>query len=404
LKINKISKIVIITNSPFPNGLAPTNRILSYGKGFLCNGYQPEVICIRPTDQYANSLNNEASGIYEGIKYSYPGRITIRVKSFWGRRLNDIIAVISSLILFLSLLRRKKISFSIFYGNDIAAEVLFILISRLFGKNIYKEESENPTIYFGNSKSILNTCRKRFYINNIYGLYHGLLVMTNPLTDFFMSKSIPQKKLLLVPQTVDHMLFNQNVQSSKKYSNNIYVAYIGSLNQQKDGVQTLVESFTIVLSKYPQLDLLIAGEGSIQEKIDLTLLIEKLQLQHNIHYIGQIAHKEIPFFLQGAKILVSCRPKSLQSDFGFPTKIVEYLASGIPIVTTATGDLKYYLKDKVNAFIADYAEPVAFGLKILEALEDDIFSMRVAQKGKELVRDMFDPIIHTKKIIDFCES
>ena len=50
------------------------------------------------------------------------------------------------------------------------------------------------------------------------------------------------------------------------------------------------------------------------------------------------------------------------------------------------GELDFYLKDRVNAFIANKADTKIFGAKILEALEDYDFAMKVARNGKELMR------------------
>lgn len=400
---DKYRKIIIITTGPFPVGLAGTNRIICYCRGFIHNGYIPEVICIRPTEPYKDIFNKQISGIYKGIKYSYPGKKTVRVKSFLGRRLNDFVAVINSVLLFRHLLQKRKIFFSIFYGNNIIAELLFIASSRLFGRKIFKEESENPNIYFGNSKSIFKRAIKWVVINRLYRYYNGVFVMTSILRDFFLDKGVPNTKVLLVPQTVDLERFDMK---GVGFNNNVegeYVAYIGSLNQDKDGILTLIWIFKIVSEKLPSLRLVIAGDGTLEEKSSILNLIDRLNLKEKVVLAGRISSEEIPSFLMRAKLLVSCRPSSLQSDYGFPTKIVEYLASGTPSITSVHGDLAFYLKDNINAFVADSVDPEVFGLKILEALQDYGFAINVAQKGKELVREKFNPIIQTKSILNFNE-
>jgi glycosyltransferase involved in cell wall biosynthesis len=402
--LNDISiknKIVVITTNPFPVGLAGTNRILSYGKGFIHHGYQPEVICIRPTEHYTNIFNKKPSGIYEGIRYSYPGKKTVRVKSFWRRRTNDSVAIISSILLFIRLLQKKEVSFCIFYGNNFLAEILFILISRMYLGNIFKEESENPNIYFKDRKSTFNKIIKWFVIGKLYSYYDGVLVMTKSLYNFFIENKVENSKILIVPQTVDLDRFEREskwLQNKFKFD---YIGYVGSLNQKKDGILTLVKSFNIVSENYSDLKLLIAGSGLNEEKSALIYLIESLKLEDKVILIGQISSEEIPSFLHHAKVLVSCRPDSIQSNYGFPTKTVEYLATGNPTVSTITGELGFYLNDKINAFIADKAEPDEFASKILEVLWDYDFAIRVAQNGKKLVKDKFNPIIQTMKIIDF---
>lgn len=399
--LDKHNKIVVITTNPFPVGLAATNRILSYGHGFLHHGYQPEVICIRPTEPYANVFNNQVSGIYNGIRFSYPGQTTVRVKSFWGRRCKDLVAIFYSILFFISLLQKKEVSFSIFYGTNIYNEILFLSISRLFGNKIYKEESENPNVYFRDYRSIHNKIIKWFYLNKLYRYYDGVLVMTQPLRNLFLGKGINDSKILVVPQTVDLYRFET---TNERNSNNIdyeYIAYVGSLNQNKDGILTLVESFKNVSKKFPELKLIIAGDGTIYEKSTILALVKSLKLENRVQLIGRISSEEIPQFLKCAKVLASCRPATMQSDYGFPTKVVEYLASGIPTVTTATGELPLYLLDRNNSFISNEADSFSFEAKLIEVLEDYRFSLEVAKAGKKLVEKMFDSEKNTRLIIDF---
>jgi len=401
---NKPKKIVILTTLPFPIGLAGTNRILSYCIGFLYHGYLPEVICIRPTEPFAKIFNCQTSGIYESIRYSYPGRTTIRVKSFWGRRKNDLFAKFASLRFLYKTIKKGEISFIIFYGNDVFVELFSILISKFFKIRIYKEESENPEVYFQGRTYFFNLLNKWFVVNKLYKFYSSVLVMTYTLRDFFLSRGIPDSKILVVPQTVDQERFEYENCNPTISLPNEYIAYVGSVSQQKDGVLTLVESFVKVSAKYPEMHLIIAGEGTQQEKNELSSLITKLQLNDRILYIGRISSEEIPPIFHRAKLLASCRPKSLQSDYGFPTKIVEYLASGKPTVTTATGELAFYLKDRVTAFVVSTAEHNLFASKMLEVLQNYDFAMNVAKNGRELIRYKFSPIIQTKKIIDFSKK
>jgi len=85
--------------------------------------------------------------------------------------------------------------------------------------------------------------------------------------DFFLTKGIPDRKILVVPQTVDQERFENETYNSTMSLPDDYVAYVGSLNQQKDGVLTLVESFTKVSAEYPEIHLILAGEGTRLEKM-----------------------------------------------------------------------------------------------------------------------------------------
>jgi len=228
--------------------------------------------------------------------------------------------------------------------------------------------------------------------------------MTKTLRDYFLTIEVPDTKILVVPHTIELEKFEIRISDSKMSLPNDYIAYLGPLNQQKDGILTLVESFAKVAAKYPEMHLLIAGVGTQQEKNELSSLITQLHLDERVHYLGRISSNEIPAFFHGAKLLVSCRRKSFQNEYSFPTKVVEYLATGKPTVTTAPGDLAFYLNDRVNAFVADMDETSTFASKMLEALQDYEFALKVGQNGKELVKDEFNPIKQVKKIIDFCKE
>jgi len=398
---SKPKKIIILTTNPFPNGLAGTNRILAYCKGFIYHGYLPEVICLRPTEAYDNVFNPLSKGIYNKIKFIYSGGTSIRVNSFWRRRKNDFIANFTAFKLLIKFVKSGNVKFIIFYGNSLAVELCFILIAKLHKIKILKEESENPEIYF---RGRYNIFKKWFVVNWLYRYYNCVLVMTNPLKNYFLSKGIPSKRILHIPQTIDLERFKKaNCNSIIPFPND-YIAYVGSLNQQKDGVLTLIESFKVVLEKHPKINLIIAGEGTPQEKDELLARIRNFKLEDKVFYSGRMASNEIPAFLGNAKLLASCRPKSIQSDYGFPTKVLEYLASGKPTVTTTTGELVLFLKDRENAYVADSADAKTFGLKIIELLDDYDLAMKVAKKGIELVKQKFDLVVHTNIIIDFCKQ
>jgi hypothetical protein len=87
--------------------------------------------------------------------------------------------------------------------------------------------------------------------------------------------------------------------------------------------------------------------------------------------------------------------KSFQNEYSYPTKVVEYLATGKPIVTTAPGELAFYLKDRENAFVADMDDTSTFASKMLEAPQDYDRALKVG-----ILSDYFKPKSIAKIIED----
>lgn len=98
---------------------------------------------------------------------------------------------------------------------------------------------------------------------------------------------------------------------------------VGSLKKTKN-FSLLIEAFSKVSN---QLDagLVILGEG--EERLDLELLVEQLNLQDRVYLPGY--HNEPELWLSNADLFV------LSSDLeGLPTVLIEALAFGLPIVST----------------------------------------------------------------------
>lgn len=68
----------------------------------------------------------------------------------------------------------------------------------------------------------------------------------------------------------------------------------------------------------------------------------------------------MPQMLKNAEALVLDRPNSLQAQYGFPTKLGEYLLTGNPVVVTKVGDIPLYLKDGVSALLSEDRNPKEF--------------------------------------------
>ena len=63
------SKIGILCPYTFPEGMAPTTRIIAYGNGLYQNGYEVEVVVI---GSFCKDVIKTTSGEIKGVKYKYP--------------------------------------------------------------------------------------------------------------------------------------------------------------------------------------------------------------------------------------------------------------------------------------------------------------------------------------------
>ncbi len=226
-------------------------------------------------------------------------------------------------------------------------------------------------------------------------------VMTNTLIKYYKQIAKPDAKFMHLPMTVDLTRFNE-VKSTDAYKKP-YIAFTGTMTNQKDGVDVLINSFAKIANKYPKYHLYLAGfwhyDVPMQEK-----LIADFGLQDRIHYIGVLNRDQIPVFVGNASLLVLSRPDSHQAQGGFPTKLGEYLATGRPVCVTKVGEIPDYLEDNVSAFMAEPGDVDSFADAMDRALCDEANAKRVGANGRKVAEEEFNAQVQAKRLVEFLEK
>ncbi len=386
----EIKNIFIVTDAPMPIGMAPTNRILSYVKGFDANGIKSEIIIFRKTNKSNKIYDTKNEGIVDGIKYRYLFSSALKSSYFLKRRLDDLLG---DLRLFLvAITDFKKDSVLIYYSSR-SSPVFFLVLAKLFNRFVLlKEESEHPSVY----KHTMNAFSLFVFSSIHYRFFDGYLLMTRNLMDYF-SKRFPDKPSVLVPMTVDLIRFKNDYVKRKKS-----ITYIGSLNNEKAGVDILLEACFQISNRFPDDFLNLYGEAiNIETYNNYQSFVSKFNLTKRVFFKGRISGLKVPEVLSESGVLVLARPESLQAQNGFPTKLGEYLATGNPVVVTSVGEISDFLKDKDSAFIAQPGDVESLKDKIIEVLEDKDMAEKIGIKGRKVAEKYFNNITQTRKILEF---
>lgn len=116
------------------------------------------------------------------------------------------------------------------------------------------------------------------------------------------------------------------------------IVYTGKLNRTF-GALTLVKAFHTI--KDPNVRLVICGSGEAKEEI-AKFAIE----DHRIDFRGQVTSEEARKCILDGDILVNPRPNdSIYTKYSFPSKIIDYLATGNPVVAFKLDGMPKVYKD-----------------------------------------------------------
>jgi len=377
---------MIVTTMPFPSGAASVNRIISYSKGLVELGLKVTV--------FSSNIGNTKYQIIDGIIYkSFQKKSNNKLFGLYYR----VISVIK--LLYNILISKEKFNTIILVSNSLVLIYPLFILCKILGINFIQEKSEYPFVL--KKKSLFGRLYAKFYVSTTYKLFDGLIIMTNPLYNYFENKVKRNCKLIVAPMTVDVTRFN-NINKKNYFGD--YIAYCGDIGGNKDGVRNLIHAFSLVEDKYPELMLLlIGGTKNIADLEQLKNYSIELKTKR-VCFLGQVDRNKIPSLLSNSKLLALARPNSLQSTGGFPTKLGEYLSTGKPVLVTKVGDIPLYLSDEENAFLVEPDDNNAFANKIIYILDNYNFALDIANKGKELTETIFNYKVQAKRLCKYLYS
>lgn len=389
-------KLVFLRAYDFPLGGAPQNRLLGICRGLIQEGVKVEV------HQYAPSkldfpLNLLPKQNYKSVPIFNHAWRWSPAKNKMQQSIGLIIGYFLTIVALIKSHRRCKIDY-IFINVEKNLYVLpFFMLSRLFGAKLGRDLNEYPRFVL--KPDAYGRIQVKYKMFSNYKWFDVLFIMTGFLKDYYLKLAKKNVKILLLPMTVDMERFQKQAESFTKSN---YITYCGDLSQSKDGVITLIESFGLLKDKYPDLKLKLIGANKDKGYMEiLNQKIDQSGVSEQVVFTGFVNPENIPDELYKSRLLVLSRPANIQAQGGFPTKLGEYLATGIPVAVTRVGELPLYLKDEVNAFIAEPDNVVSFADAMKRSLKNVALSKSVGYNGRETALKHFSHIEQGKLMAKF---
>ena len=126
------------------------------------------------------------------------------------------------------------------------------------------------------------------------------------------------------------------------------ILFLGTLYRFA-GLSRFLELIDETLKLDAHLKVLIIGDGESRLKIKETIL--RLNLENQVVMTGFIKYEELSNYLNLADIAINTFDPSLVTDSALPWKVVQYLACGLPTISTPLRGLMAYTGDKSDAII-----------------------------------------------------
>jgi len=260
----------------------------------------------------------------------------------------------------------------------IAENAFFCLLVRKFLRFNFIVNIHGEDIEWYNKRSFISRWLTKKTLQN------ADLVLSN--SKYLLKKAekiCPIKNKDVVGNGIDLKHFEDN----KKYIHNKrYILSIGNFGYKK-GFDVLIKAFNIVSSKYPGVDLLMAGDGLERAKCERLVL--EVKLNKSVNFLGKVGRTRIPLLLNGCELFIL---PSRREPFGIV--LLEAMAAGKPIVATRAGGVPEVVKEGENAILVEPESSDALAQGIMKLLQDSDLRKRFGEKGKEIVKNFtWDKVI-----------
>lgn len=175
--------------------------------------------------------------------------------------------------------------------------------------------------------------------------------------------------------------------------------YLGNIDRIR-GAEILLEAFILVQKSWEgdrDIELVLAGPDNLG-------LDDYLEQCGSISYLGKLPYEEALEVYSGADFLVNPhRCDYVTAGYHFPSKFIEYLATGIPVISTNYGDVASLFSGYYLEVEKDDAESLRAALE--QALIADRNEMlKIAEDARKMIGEGFTWVQSGKKIKEFLDN
>lgn len=400
---HRILRCSILAVGDFPEGGAVSQRLYLLAK-ILNKGLGDTSLWImHPVSKVPLRENSSSNGVWGGMKFNYLSGTTVRPEGAAEALFDTLRGIYRSVRLIIShgkdrpdVLVVYTPTFLKFFVPMVVAKLLRITmiveVCEVFSKSTDKTGAGILRRLANSGEPLMERL--------VPIMSAGVLAISKKIQQYYKKLGLSDDAMCLLPVLIDSEHYErgglsvvENLRDAKFFLNS------GSFNE-KDGLTHLVKAMARVHEKHPEIKLVFTGTAtkSTQRKI-----LEDAGLEGSgwIVFTGFLSRDELIWCYKNATGLLCCRSNSDYANYGFPTKLAEYLASGRPVVATTVGDISEYLVDEETAFLAEPENVESIVHAISRLLNDTGRAETIGRRGADVAFQYFDYRKHIEGVSNF---
>lgn len=177
-------------------------------------------------------------------------------------------------------------------------------------------------------------------------------------------------KTVMIPPTVDITDEKWNVDVERDDSALSFI-YAGSPSAQKERLDLIVDAIEkLAIEKTVRLNIVGINKEQFKE-----LYSWNEQISERIVFWGRVDHNKVIELTKASNWTIVLRDNNFVVNAGFPTKLVESISCGTPVIVNRFSNIDDYVNDD-NAIVLDLPSDIQKGIRISKNKSVDVVSNR----------------------------
>jgi glycosyltransferase involved in cell wall biosynthesis len=173
-----------------------------------------------------------------------------------------------------------------------------------------------------------------------------IVIVSEPTKEVLVGRGVPPEKVSVVLNAADERLFTRQSRGGGPVGAPIVVTHGTIL--ERSGFETIVRAMVPVGDVRPDVRVRVIGAGEFLPR--LRELAEQVGVDDVVDFHGYAPLEQVPALLADATVGVAAVEADEFTDLILPTKLMEYVAIGLPAVAARTRAVEAYFDESMVAF------------------------------------------------------
>jgi glycosyltransferase involved in cell wall biosynthesis len=268
--------------------------------------------------------------------------------------------------------RSVKTPYDLVHVHNMPDFLIFaVLVPKLYGAKVILDIHDLvPEFYESKFRSDKHKWRIRLLkrIEKRSIAFSDFVIVANDIwLERLCERSVQRDKILTLLNYPDPNIFHKQPPKSSK--DKFIVIYPGSISWHQ-GLDIAVKAFALLRDRLPYAEFRIYGGG--HEKPKIMQLVEKLGLKDRVLLKDSLTLHAISDVIAQADLGIVPKRKDSFGNEAFSTKILEFMAVGVPVIASDTKIDRLYFNDDMLCFFTS-GNPQSLADSIVKVHDDAVY-------------------------------